>query len=159
MILSICGRSRTSFSSSSWAKRSSVCAVRRDQLVGVAVRLERELLLLLVADAPREVGDRLGLDDRARRVRLRAHAVVVDHRVGDLAHALQVVGRAGRDRAEDELLGDAAAEEHGHLVDELLARLEVGVLVGQVHHVAERLAARHDRDLVDAVDGHQQLAA
>ena len=58
----------------------------------------------------------------------------------------QVVGGAGRDGAEHELLRGAAAEQHRHVVDQLLARLQVAVLVGQVQRVAERPAARHDRD-------------
>ena len=56
-------------------------------------------------------------------------------------------------------LGRPAAEEHRHVVDELLARLEVAVLLGQVQRVAQRPAARDDRDLVDRVDARQQLGA
>src|SRR3954470_20332733 len=123
------------------------------------VRLEGELALLLVADPAGEVRQRVGVRRRRLRRLARAHRVVVDHRVGDLGDALEVVRRAGRDRAEDDLLGYAAAEEDGHLVDELVAGLEVGVLVGQVDDVAQRAAARHDRDLVHAVDARQQLAA
>jgi len=60
-----------------------------------ALGLERQLLLLLVADAPREVRQRLAVDDRrVRRLLTGAHRVVVDHRVGDLGDALQVVGGA-----------------------------------------------------------------
>ena len=42
---------------------------------------------------------------------------------------------------------------------QLLARLEVAVLLGEVQRVAERPAARDDRDLVHAVDAGQQLGA
>ena len=66
---------------------------------------------------------------------------------------------AGGDRAEHDLLRRAAAEQHRHVVDQLLARLEVAVLLGQVERVAERPAARDDRDLVHAVDAGQQLGA
>lgn len=83
----------------------------------------------------------------------------MDHRGGDLRHALQIVGGAGRDLAEHELLGDAAAEQHRHLIDQLLARLQIAVLVRQVHHIAECLTARNDRDLVDALGRREQLAA
>ena len=76
-----------------------------------------------------------------------------------LGHALEVVRGAGRDRAEHDLLGDAAAEQHGHVVEQLLARLQVAVLGGQVERVAERPPARDDRDPVHAVDRRQQLAA
>ena len=79
--------------------------------------------------------------------------------MGDLLDALQVAGGPGGHRAEHDLLGDAATEEDRHLVDELVARLQVGVLVGQVDHVAQRAAARDDGDLVHAVDAVDQLAA
>ncbi len=122
--------------------------------------LEGQVLLLLVADAPRQVGHRLGVDDRAAGGLGRgAHRVLVDHRVRDVGDAAQVVGRTGRDGAEHDLLGDAPAEQDGHLVDELVARLEVGVLVGEVHDVAQRPPAGHDRDLVHAVGRDQELAA
>src|SRR4051794_18548049 len=133
-------------------------AVLLDETPRGAVRFEGELALLLVADPAREVGQRVVRGRRLRRL-VGAHRVVVDHRVGDLGDALEVVRRAGRDGAEDDLLGDAAAEEDGHLVDELVARLQVGVLVGKVDDVAQRPAARDDRDLVHAVDARQQLAA
>ena len=45
------------------------------------------------------------------------------------------------------------------LVDQLGPGLEVAVLLREVQHVAERLAARDDRDLVRAVDAGQQLGA
>ena len=51
------------------------------------------------------------------------------------------------------------AEQDRHLVDQLGPRLEVAVLLREVQHVAERLAARDDRDLVRAVDARQQLGA
>ena len=83
----------------------------------------------------------------------------MDHRVGDVGHALEIVGGAGGDRAEDELLGRAAAEQHRHHVDQLLAGLQVAVLVGQVERVAECAAAGDDRDPVYRVDRRQQLGA
>ena len=133
-----------------WASASS-CA--RWATISSAARRasSMQLLALLVADPQRRL--------RQPHVAVRrapdaggAHRVVVDHRVGDLGDALEVVGGAGRDRAEDDLLGDAAAEQHGHVVEQLLARLQVAVLGGQVERVAERAAARDDRDPVHAVD-------
>ena len=50
-------------------------------------------------------------------------------------------------------------EQHGHVVQQLLARLQVAVLGGQVQRVAERASARDDRDPVDAVHRGEQLAA
>ena len=61
--------------------------------------------------------------------------------------------------AEDELLGRAAAEQDRQLVHQLRARVEVAVLLREVQRVAERLAARDDRDPVRAVVARQQLGA
>ena len=124
-----------------------------------AARLVGEVLLLLVAQLARAVGHLAAVGgDLARRDR-RAHRVLVDHRPRDLRDLLQVVRRAGGDRAEHDLLGDAPAEQHRHVVDQLLARLEVAVLVGEVERVPEGVAARHDRDLVRPVDAREQLGA
>ena len=57
------------------------------------------------------------------------------------------------------LLGDAPAEQHDQVVAQLLLRLQVAVLLGQVQRVAERAAARDDRDLVHLLDRGQQLGA
>src|SRR3954452_17018161 len=84
-------------------------AVAGDEVPRAAVRLEGQLALLLVADAAGEVRERLILERGLRRV-AGAHRVLVDHRVGDLLHALQVAGGAGGHRAEDDLLGDPAAQ-------------------------------------------------
>ena len=58
---------------------------------------------------------------------------------GDL---LEVVGRAGRDLVEDELLGRAAAERHRQVVHQRALGGEVAVLGRQRDRQAERLAAR-----------------
>ena len=50
-------------------------------------------------------------------------------------------------------------EQHRHEVDQLLAGLEIAVLLGQVERVAERPAVRDDRDPVHAIDRRQQLPA
>ena len=62
---------------------------------------------------------------------------------------LEVVRGAVRDAAEDDLLGGAPGEVHLHHVDELLLRVQVPVLAREVERVAERLAARDDRHLLD----------
>ena len=134
-------------------------AVLGQQPGGRPARLVGEVLLLLVAQLARAVGDLAAVGGDLARGDRGPHRVVVDHRPRDLGHPVQVVGRAGGDRAEHELLRHAAGEQHGHVVDQLLAGLEVAVLLRQVERVAQRAAARHDRDLVDAVDAGQQLGA
>ena len=59
--------------------------------------------------------------------------------------------RAGGGVAEDELLGRVAAEHAGDLVLELALALQVAVLGGQAHRVAEGHAAADDADLGDRV--------
>ena len=46
---------------------------------------------------------------------------VEDHGAGDRGHALEVVGGAVGDAAEDHLLGRPSREQHHELVDQLLA--------------------------------------
>ena len=88
--------------------------------------------------------------DGAERV---AHAELGDHRARDVGGALQVVLRAGRDLAERDLLGRAAAEQHRELAEQIAARHQVAILERQLHRVAERAeAALHDRDLVHRVE-------
>ena len=76
-----------------------------------------------LAAAPRRAfGSVMSDSDRRRPAIARdderaAHAVLVHHRLGDLGHALEVVGRARGDRPEHELLGDAARQQHGHVLD------------------------------------------
>ena len=84
------------------------------------------------------------------------HAVLRDHRAGERGGLLDVVGGAGRRVVEDDLLGRAAAEHVGELVEHLVAGRGVLVLVGQHHRVAERPAARQDRDLVHRVGVRQR---
>ena len=130
-------------------------AVGAQDLLRGAEGLVGELADLLVTDAAGRLGQQLGVD--AQRGEAGAHRVVVDHRVGDVGHAAQVVGGAVGDRAEDQGLGGATAQEHGHHVDQLGAGAQVAVLGGQVERVAQRPSARDDRDAVDRVDGGQQL--
>ena len=60
-------------------------------------------------------------------------------------------------RLEHDLLGDVAAQQHLHVVEQVLLRHQVAVLLGQVERVAERLSARHDRDLVHLRHRGEQL--
>src|SRR5690606_33976776 len=78
-----------------------------------------------------------------------------DHGAGLLGGLLDVGRGAGGDvlRAEDQLLGDAAAGHDGDAVDHLLVLHRVAVALGQLHDHAERTAARDDGGLVHRV-GH-----
>src|SRR4249919_1454093 len=86
------------------------------------------------------------------------HAEAHHHLLRRLSHLFQVVGGAGGDLAEDDLLGGAPAEGHRHRVGQLGAGGEELVLGRQADRVAERLAAADDRDLVDRVAVGQEVA-
>ena len=78
--------------------------VDAERRVLAVVRVLRDLaaeedLLFLLAEG-----------ERAHRV---AHAPLADHAAGQLGGALEVVAGAGRDLAEHDLFGDAAAEQDG----------------------------------------------
>ena len=139
-------------------ERVELGAVGDDHLLRGPAGFLDQILALLVADPQRGLRQPHVAVGRAPHAG-GAHRVVVDHRVGDVGDALEVVRGAGGDRAEDDLLGHAAAEQHGHVVEQLLARLQIAVLGRQVQRVAERPPARDDRDAVHAVDRRQQLAA
>ena len=92
-----------------------------------------------------------------------AHAPLADHPAGDAGGLLEVVGGAGVEVVEHDLLGDAAAHRLADGVLEVL--LGVGVaLLRQAPRDAEGHAARQDRDLVQRVavgqhGGQQGVAA
>ena len=87
------------------------------------------------------------VDHRAEAL---GEAVLGDHLAGDVRGLLQVIGRAGRDVVEDELLGHTAAQT-GHNILEHLALGDVAaVLFGQIHGVAACLTAGDDGDLMHA---------
>src|SRR5206468_9886078 len=85
------------------------------------------------------------------------HAVLVDHAAGDVGDPLQVVGGPRGDAPEGDLFRDPAGEQDLHVVDQLLAGLQVAVLLRQVQGVAEGLAAGDDGDLLHLVDARQEL--
>ena len=91
------------------------------------------------------------------RSQLLAHAQARNHLAGHLGGALEVVGRTGRDVVAHEFLGHAAAQEHGELIEHLVFGLEEVVLGRQRERVAQRLAARNDRDLVHRVGVLQDM--
>ena len=85
-----------------------------------------------------------------------AHAVLGDHGPRHLRGLLDVVLGAGGGVVEDHFLRGPAAHHVGHLVQQLAAGVRVLVVVGHHHRVAERAAARQDRDLLDGiVAGHR----
>src|SRR5215211_1666199 len=118
----------------------------------------------LVVDLPRDLVGVVGLGRELApeeglavvvaehaRAELLGHAEAHDHLLGGGRDLLEVVRRAGRYLAEDDLLGGAAPERHRHRVGQLRARREELVLGRQGDRVAERLAARDHGDLVDRV--------
>ena len=92
------------------------------------------------------------------------HAVLEDHRTGELGHLLEVVRGAVRDPAEHDLLGGTPCKGDLHPVDELLAGVEEALLLGKVERVAEGIPTRNDRRLVHGEpvthqERHQRVAA
>jgi hypothetical protein len=87
-----------------------------------------------------------------------AHAVLGHHVSSQIRRSLQIVRRAGRDIAEDDLLGDTAAQQDVDTVEELGTRQEVAILGRLLLGVAERGdTPRDDRDLVHAIGVRPQL--
>ena len=85
-----------------------------------------------------------------------AHAPVRHHLAGDSSGLLQIVFRARRIFAEDELLCGAAGEDEGQTVVEVgLADVHAVFLGHELRH-AQSPAARDDRHLVELVDARQQ---
>ena len=104
--------------------------------------------LLAVAHPLRLLGQRVVVGPHRPRGRDIGHAELEDHRAGDLGHLLEVARGTVRDPAEDDLLGGTPGERDLHHVEELLLRVEVAVLDGEVVREAERVAASDDRHLL-----------
>src|SRR6185436_20636315 len=91
------------------------------------------------------------------RVRERAQLVrqapLRDHVAGELRGALDVVGSAGGHGfgSEDDLFGDAAAEQRGDRAFDAALGERITILLRQELRDAQRAAARNDRDLVDRI--------
>ena len=87
-----------------------------------------------------------------------AHAITRDHGLRRLRRTLQIVGSARRDVA---VVGNffcrAPAQKHREIVDHLAFRLQEAVLFRDGQGVAQRLAARDDRNLVDGVGVLEQV--
>ena len=91
-----------------------------DLVVDALGRLGRVVVLLRVIAAQEDLVLSLAKDLRAQLV---AHAVAGDHGAGKLGRALKVVACAGGDVVAEQLLGGAATQQHGNLVEHALARL------------------------------------
>src|SRR5579864_1841693 len=115
------------------------------------VRGDIRNLLVLRDAAPEEyLAGFLRVGERSELVR---QAPLRDHVARQLGGALDVVGGAGGHLlgAEDQLLGDAAAEERRNGALEAALGEAVAILLGQELGDAERATARNDRHLVDRV--------
>src|SRR4051812_36263839 len=123
-----------------------------DDAADLVVDLARDLVAVVRLGGELAAQERLAVvvaeDARAE---LLAHAEAHDHLLRGRRDLLEVVGRAGGDLLEDDLLRGTAAEGHRHRVVELGARREELVLLRHRDRVAQRLAAADDRDLVDRV--------
>ena len=75
---------------------------------------------------------------------LLAHAQTRNHLAGHLRCALKVVRCARRDVVAHELLGNAAAQEYGKLIEHLVFGLKEVILGGELHGITKRLASRDD---------------
>src|SRR6478672_9323467 len=152
------------------ADRPEVLAVLREDVLGalvgglddpadLVVDLARDLVGVVGLGRELAAQERLAVvvAEHARAEAL-AHAEAHDHLLRGGRDLLEVVRGAGRDLAEDDLLGGAAAERHRHRVGQLRARGEELVLRRQRDRVAERLPAADDRDLVDRVAVRQEMA-
>src|SRR5918999_4966660 len=112
-------------------------AMLRDQPHSLGVRAVGETCLLEVAHLLRLLGERVVIGTHRARDDALRHAVFEDHRAREVGDLLEVVGGAVRDAAEHDLLGRPARERDLHPVDELLARVQVPLLVGKVERVAQ----------------------
>ena len=107
-------------------------------------------VVALLADLAAEEDQLVALPE-GQRAELVAHPELGDHAAREVGRLLDVVAGAGGRVAEHEALRDVAAEQAGDLVLELGLALQVAVLGGQGHRVAEGHAAADDRDLGDRV--------
>ena len=123
-------------------------AVLRDDPERLVVGEVGQAALLLVAQALGLLGEGVVVGAHRPRHGAVAHAVFEDHRARERRHLLEVVRRAVRDASEDDLLRGTAGERHDHPVDELLLRVEVALLLGQMKRVSQRVPARDDRRLL-----------
>ena len=117
-------------------------------LVDVGCHLVGVILLAGVVTPQEHLTRRASILHRPQPV---AHPVLHHHAPGDLGRLLDVVGGAGGWVGEDPLLGSAAPEQHGELIDQLAPPHQVLVLGGERQRVPQRPAPGDDGDLVERV--------
>ena len=92
----------------------------------------------------------------AHRTQPGTHAVLGDHRTGDLGGLVDVARRTGGGFLEDQFLGGSSAHSHDQPRDHLRARHQVLVLFGHGQRVTAGASAGQDGDLVYGVEiGHR----
>ena len=121
--------------------------LRADELNDLAVDLALRLLRAAHGRIAAQILIPRGLHgDHVEFIR---HAVLRDHGARDARGLLDVVRSAGRDLAERDLLGRAAAGQRGQLGQKLAAGHQVLFALLDLHGVAQRTGrARDDRDLL-----------
>ncbi len=135
-------------------------AVRSQQGAGAAVGLPRQRHRRKVDVAAGAVGEGVvagGEGDRRRPVGIQRnpHPEFADHLLADGVHARQVIDGAGVGVPQHLFLGGAAAQQGDDLIEQLVARLQVGVLLGRVGNEAKRRPARHDAEDLGRVEAEQ----
>ena len=138
-------------------------AVLGEQRAGAPVRVPGQHHRRHVDVAAGPVGERVvagGQRDRRRSLGVErdAHAELADHLFADRVHARQVVDGARERGAEHLFLRRPAAEQGDDLLAQLVARLQVAVLLRRVGDEAERRAARDDAQYLRRIEA-EKLAA
>ena len=87
-----------------------------------------------------------------------AHPELGDHLLADQVDPVEVVDGARVGLAQHLLLGGAPAEQRHHLVEQLVARLQVAVLLRRVADEAERRTAGDDAEDLRRVEAEQPPA-
>src|SRR6185437_5859765 len=115
---------------------------RLDDAAHLVVDLARDLIGVvgLGGELPAEEGLAMLVAEHARP-QLVGHAETHDHLLGGGGHLLQVIGSAGGNLVEDDLLGGAATQGHRHRVVELGTGCQEAVFLGHRDRVAQGLTA------------------
>ncbi len=87
-----------------------------------------------------------------------AHAVIHDHRSGDVAGTFQIVLGAGGNVVERHFFGDRAGQQHLDAAFQFALRHQVAIVFGALHGVAQRRqAAGDDRNFVNRIGIRQAV--